>query len=92
MNVKIIVSAKKYSWNPRICICDNSKYQKSIADTSVIACDEIIDIMDFASTKITNTIATNKSINSDDKKVRYQIDCYILRLFLIYNRLLSFYN
>ena len=71
VNVKIIVSAKKYSWNPRICICENSKYPKSIADTSVIACDEIIDIMDFVSTKITNTIATNKSINSDDKKVRY---------------------
>ena len=29
--------------------------------------------MDIASTKMTNTIATNVSINSDDKKVRYKI-------------------
>ena len=37
VNLKIIVSAKNYSWNPRTCICENSKYQKSIDDTSVIA-------------------------------------------------------
>ena len=28
---------------------DHSKYLKSIADTSVIACDEIISVMDVAS-------------------------------------------
>ena len=31
--------------------------------------------MDIVSTKMTNTISTNVSIYSDDKKVRY---CYIL--------------
>ena len=28
---------KDYSWNCSICICENNKYLKSIADTSVIA-------------------------------------------------------
>ena len=36
---------KYYSWNPSICICDNSKYIKSIADILVIMCDEIITVM-----------------------------------------------
>ena len=27
---------KEYSWNPSTCICENSKYLKSIDDTSVI--------------------------------------------------------
>ena len=27
---------KDYSWNSDICICENSKYLKIIADTSVI--------------------------------------------------------
>ena len=33
-----------YSWNPSTCICKNSKYLKSITDTSVITC-EIISVM-----------------------------------------------
>ena len=74
---------KDYSWNPCTCICENSKYLKSIGDTSVIAYDEIILVMDIASTKNTNIIATNVSINSDDKKVRYKIDCYILHTVLV---------
>ena len=53
MNVKIMVSAKKdYIWNPNTYICENSKYLKSIANTSVITCDEIISVMDIVSTKI----------------------------------------
>ena len=75
MNVKIIVYAKKdYSWNPSTCICENSKYLKSIADTSLIACDEIVSFVDIVSTKRTNTIATNLPINSDHNKVRHKID------------------
>ena len=62
MNAKIIVHARKgYNWNPSKCICENSKYLKSVADTSVITCDKIIFVM-------TNTIARNVSINSDGKK------------------------
>ena len=33
---------KDSSWNPSTCICENSKYLKGIADTSVIECAEII--------------------------------------------------
>ena len=29
-----------HSWNPSTCICENSKYLKSIADTSVTECAE----------------------------------------------------
>ena len=56
------------SWNPSTYICESNKYLKSIADTSVIVCEEIISDLDIVSTKITNTIAANVSINSDDKK------------------------
>ena len=50
---------KDYRRNPSTCTCENSKYLKSIADTSIIACDEIIHAMDITSTKMTNTIAAN---------------------------------
>ena len=76
-----------YSWNPSPCICENGKYLKSIAYTSVIACDEIISIVDIASTKMANTIATNASIKCR-KKVRYKIDCYMLHIVLLVNILL----
>ena len=72
---------KDYSWNPTTCTSENDKYFKSVAETSVITCDEIISVMDIVST-MTNTIATNVSINSDSKKVRYKIDCYILHTML----------
>ena len=45
MNVKVIVSV-----NPSTCICDNSKYLKSITDTAVIECGEIITVTDIVST------------------------------------------
>ena len=61
----------------------NSKYLKSIADTSVIECDEIILVTDIASTKMTNTIATNVTKNYHDKKARYKFDCYILYTILL---------
>ena len=41
----------KNMWNPCPCICENSKYLKSIADTSVTECDKIITIIDDVSTK-----------------------------------------
>ena len=73
VNVKIIVSAKKdYSWNSGICICEKSKYLKSIADTSLIAYE-----------KKSNTIATNVSINFHNEKVRYKLDCYISHTILL---------
>ena len=54
---------KDYSWNINTYVCENSKYLKSIADTSVITCYEIISVMDIASSKVTNTIATNVTKN-----------------------------
>ena len=61
---------KKHSWSPSACIYENSKHLKSIADTSVIACDWIISVIDIVSTKLTNTIATNVAstmlMNSDE--------------------------
>ena len=53
---------------------------KSVADTSVITCDEIISAIDIVSATMTNTITTNVSINSDDKIVRY---CFILHIVLL---------
>ena len=58
-HVKIIASAKKdNSWNPSLYICENMKYLKGVADTSVIECDEIVLVMGVLSRKKTNTIAT----------------------------------
>ena len=74
---------KYYSWNPSTCICENSKYLKSIVDT-LTECDEIIIVMDNVSTKKTNTVATNvtstASIYCHYKKVR---DCYSLLTVLL---------
>ena len=74
---------KDYSWNLSRYICENSKYFKSVADTSMIACEENITDMDIESKKKAKAIATNVSINSDDKNVGYKIDCYILRTDLL---------
>ena len=75
-------SKKDYSWNSSTCVSENSKYVKGVAYTLVIACDEIIPVTDIVWTTMTNAIAPNVSINSDDKKVRYKIDCYILHTVL----------
>ena len=50
----------------------------------MIQCDEIKNVMDTVSTKMTNAIATNvmstASVNFHSKKVR---DCYILHVVLL---------
>ena len=58
----------------------------------MITCDEIISVMDIVSTKMTNTIETNVSMNSDDKRVRYKIDCYILHSFISDHATIDNYN
>ena len=40
VNVKVMVTRKKI-----ICICENSKYLKSVADTSVTNRDKIVVVM-----------------------------------------------
>ena len=54
----------------------------------MIASDQIISVIDIASLKMTNTIATNVSIIADNKKVRHKIDCYILHTILLVTILL----
>ena len=60
-----------YSWNPSTCIFDKSKYFKSIADDSVVECDEILSTTYILSKNVTITISTNVrstvSINSEDE-------------------------
>ena len=58
-------------------------------------CDEIINVTDSVSTIVRNSISTNVtstmptsivstvSINSDDKRLRYKMDCYILCTLLL---------
>ena len=84
---------QKYSWNPSTCICEYSKYLKSIVNKSVIMYDKIINLADSVSTSMRNTMPTNVtnttstnavstvSINSVNKKVRYKMDSYISTLF-----------
>ena len=49
----------------------------------MIACNEIISVLDVVSTKTTNTIAINVPINYGGRKIRLKIDCYILHRVLL---------
>ena len=49
----------------------------------MITRDEIISVVDIVSTKMTNTIATNVTKNFQSKRVRYELDCYILHTVLL---------
>ena len=78
---------KDCNWNPSTCICEKSKHLKSIADTLVNECDEIIIVINNVSTKKINTVPIKKAnitstalINCDSKNVR---DCYILHTVLL---------
>ena len=55
---------KDYNWNRSTCIGENNKYLKSIADSAVTECNEIIIFMDNLSTKKTNTEARNVTSNA----------------------------
>ena len=39
--------------------------------------------MDIVSTNVTNTLSANVSANSELKKVRYKMDCYIVHTILL---------
>ena len=88
--VKSIVRAQKIIFGILAHICENSKYLKSTIDESVTVCEEIINATDSVSTNMTNvtntipTIVTSAvSINSNDKKLRYEMDWCILHTFLL---------
>ena len=70
---------KDYLWNPSTYICEHSKYLKSITDTSMAKCDEIIIIMNIVSTK-KGKVTSNASINCHSKNVR---DFFILHIALL---------
>ena len=53
-------------------ICENSKYLKSVPDTSVTECDGIVIVMDNLSTKETNTIAANITSTEFTSKFTYR--------------------
>ena len=75
---------KNYSLNPSTCICENSNYLKSVADTSVTKCNKIVFVIKNLSTKKANTITTNVTttalINCHSTKAR---DCYTLHTVLL---------
>ena len=82
VNIKIIASAKKIIVGILAHVLVTTvSIKKAVSNSSVIACDEVISVMDIVSTKMTKTIATNvtstSSINCHSNKVRYKIDCYI---------------
>ena len=64
-----------YGWNPTTCICENGKYPGSIINNSVIRCDEIINAV--------GNVSTTMSTNFYKKKVRYNMDLYILHTVLL---------
>ena len=85
VNVQIIISVKKVIVGVLAHVFfENRKYLKSVADTSVAKCDEIVIVKNNLSTKKANTIATNfmstASINCHSKKVT---DYYILHTVLL---------
>ena len=56
---------KDCSWNPSIGSCEDIKYLKSIADTSVMACDEIILFANICQNVDVLTLYTNIKHNID---------------------------
>ena len=69
---------KDYIRNPATCSRENVEYLASTFDDSVFMCDKIITDADSVSTYVPENVTSTASINSDDKKVRYKMDCYIL--------------
>ena len=78
-----------------MCNCENGRHLEIIVDTSVTVCDENVNATDSISINVANIIprnmanaisrnvTSNRSNNSDHKKVRYKMDCYILHTVLL---------
>ena len=58
----------------------------SLADDSVVVCHKILNVSDSVLAHVTNTVSANATStmlrNSDNKNVRYKLDCWILHTFL----------
>ena len=76
-----------YSCDPSTYICEDSKTDlKSSANDSLINFDEIITVADSVSTNVTNNVLTSFY----NKKVRYEMDCFILhQVLLVINSLFA---
>ena len=64
-----------------------NRYLKSIVDNSVIVYNEIVSIMDIVSKNVISSVqanvTSNVSMNSDNKKIRYKMNCYNLQMFML---------
>ena len=49
-----------YNWNPSICICENGRYLKHIADTLVIVNNEFMNAVDSVDTNKFHNCCFNK--------------------------------
>ena len=68
---------KDYGWNTSICVCENGRHLKSVADDSLVTCDEIMNSTGSVSTNVTTVLK-----KFHNKKVRCKIGLIIL-LFII---------
>ena len=63
---------QSYNWYSSGCICQNSRYLRSVVDDSVIVCDEIINATNSASVNMENTLSkyviSTMSLNSYNKR------------------------
>ena len=53
------ICEEDYIWNSDTCTCKSGKYLVSIAENSVITCDEIIDAETKSNNEETKTVTTN---------------------------------
>ena len=79
-SVKLILHLKRIHEEIRI-------YLKGIADYSKTVYNEIIYVMNILSTNVLSTVLANVRstilTNSDDEKLRYKMECYILHIVLL---------
>ena len=89
VSIKFIVHAKKIIVEilAHVFLRMVSIYKGFRKDNSKTVCDEIIYVTDIVSTSVTSIISVNVVSTmltiSNDKKVRYKMDCYILHTVLL---------
>ena len=68
-------------------VCEIRIYLKGIADYSKTVYNESIYVMNILSTNVLSTVLANVRstilTNSDDEKLRYKMECYILHIVLL---------
>ena len=80
-----------YIWNPTTCSCEDVRYEKSVTDSSVITCDEIVKLTKSIMTKTIS--AKSFPMNLNRKKVTCKINnAYILLVFLLITMMVINYH